>query len=122
MRPLKNLCEVAVIGGGLAGLSAARHAARLGRLVTLFEGSALWGGLVATVDEVDGIPVPGKFSGQDLAMHLLEDARKAAVRVVQAGVAKIQLDQRLALTDRENATYRPRAIIIASGASLRKLG
>ena len=30
MRPLKNLCEVAVIGGGLAGLSAARHAARLG--------------------------------------------------------------------------------------------
>jgi thioredoxin reductase (NADPH) len=122
MRPLKNVCEVAVIGGGLAGLSAARHAARLGRLVTLFEGSALFGGLVATVDEVDGIPVPGKFSGQDLAMHLLEDARKAAVRVVQAGVAKIQLDQRLALTDQENATYHPRAIIIASGASLRKLG
>ena len=47
MRPLKNLCEVAVIGGGLAGLSAARHAARLGRLVTLFEGTPLFGGLVA---------------------------------------------------------------------------
>src|SRR3546814_11869342 len=37
MRPLKNLCEVAVIGGGLAGLTAAHHAARLGALVTLFE-------------------------------------------------------------------------------------
>ena len=59
MRPLKNICEVAVIGGGLAGLSAARHAARLGRLVTLFEGSGLFGGLVATIDEVDGLPVPG---------------------------------------------------------------
>jgi thioredoxin reductase (NADPH) len=122
MRPLKNTCEVAVIGGGLAGLSAARHAARLGRLVTLFEGSALFGGLVATVDEVDGIPVPGKFSGQDLAMHLLEDARKAGVRIVQSGAAKMELGRHLTLTDQENTSYHPEAIIIASGATLRKLG
>jgi thioredoxin reductase (NADPH) len=122
MRPLKNTCEVAVIGGGLAGLSAARHVARLGRLVTLFEGSALFGGLVATVDEVDGIPVPGKFSGQDLAMHLLEDARNAGVRIVQSGAAKIELAGRLTLTDQENTLHHPEAIIIASGASLRKLG
>ena len=52
-RPLKNLCEVAVIGGGLAGLSAARHAARLGRLVTLFECSGMYGGQVATVEQAD---------------------------------------------------------------------
>jgi thioredoxin reductase (NADPH) len=122
MRPLKNLCEIAVIGGGLAGLSAARHAARLGRLVTLLEGSALFGGLVATVGEVDGVPVPGKFSGQDLAMHLLEDARKAGVRIVQSGVAKVELERRLTLTDQENAIYHPEAIIVASGASLRRLG
>src|SRR5271156_3688569 len=122
MRPLKNLCEVAVIGGGLAGLSAARHAARLGRLVTLFECSALWGGLVATVGEVDGVPVPGKFSGQDLAIHLLEDARKAGVRMLQSGVAKVALERRLTLTDQENAVHHPEAIIVASGASLRKLG
>jgi len=122
MRPLKNPCEIAVIGGGLAGLSAARHAARLGRLVTLFEGSALWGGLVATVGEVDGVPVPGKFSGQDLAVHLLEDARKAGVQIVQSGAAKVALETRLTLTDEGNAVYHPEAIIVASGASLRKLG
>jgi thioredoxin reductase (NADPH) len=122
MRPLKNLCEVAVIGGGLAGLSAARHSARLGRLVTLFEGSALFGGLVATVDEVDGILVPGKFSGQDLAMHLLEDARKVGVRVVQAGIEKLHVNGRLTLEDQERAAYHPEAVIIASGAALRKLG
>lgn len=122
MRPLKNLCEVAVIGGGLAGLSAARHAARLGRLVTLFEGTALFGGLVATVGEVDGIPVPGKFSGQDLAMNLLEDARKAGVRIVPFGIAEMELDKRLTLTSEENTTCHPEAVIVASGASLRKLG
>jgi thioredoxin reductase (NADPH) len=122
MRPLKNICEVVVIGGGLAGLSAARHAARLGRLVTLFEGSGLFGGLVATIGEVDGLPIPGKFSGQDLAIHLLEDARKAAVQVLETGVAKIELGKRLTLTDQDNKMHHPEAIIIASGASPRKLG
>ena len=122
MRPLKNSCEVAVVGGGLAGLCAARHAARLGRLVTLFESSALWGGLIATVGEVDGLLVPGKFSGQDLALHLLEDARKAGVRIVQSGVSRVELERRLTLTDQEKAVYFPEAIIVASGASLRKLG
>ena len=87
VRPLRNLAEVAVIGGGLAGLSAALHAARLGRLVTLFEGSGLYGGLVATVDQVDGLGVPGHLSGQALAMHLLEQARKIGVQVVEWPVA-----------------------------------
>jgi thioredoxin reductase (NADPH) len=122
MRPLKNLCEVAVIGGGLAGLSAARHAARLGRSVTLFEASGLFGGQVATIDEVDGLLVPGKFSGQDLAMHLLHGARKSAVQVIETGIAKIESNTRLALTDVANRTYHPEAIIIASGASARPLG
>jgi thioredoxin reductase (NADPH) len=122
MRPLKNMCEVAVIGGGLAGLSAARHAARLGRLVTLFESTGLYGGQVATIDEVDGLLVPGKFSGQDLAIHVLQDARKAGVQVVEVGVAKIESGNRLQLIDQENKTYYLEAVIIASGASLRKLG
>ena len=122
MRPLKNPCEVAVIGAGLAGLTAARHVARLGRMVTLFERSGLFGGLVATIGEVDGIPVPGKFSGQDLAIHLLEDARKVAVSVVQTGISRMELGETLSLTDEESRTYRPEAVIVASGASLRKLG
>jgi thioredoxin reductase (NADPH) len=121
MRPLKNMCEVAVIGGGLAGLSAACHAARLGQLVTLFEGSAMFGGLVATVHEVDGLLVPGKLSGQDLATHLLEEARKTGVQIVESGVTKLALDKRLTLTNQDNETYHPEAIIVASGASLRKL-
>ncbi len=121
MRPLKNLCEVAVIGGGLAGLSAARHAARLGRMVTLFEGSPLFGGLVATIDEVEGIPVPGRYSGQDLAIHLLEDVRKAQVQVVEKNIASLKLGSPLNMTDDDGRIYHPETVIIASGASLRKL-
>lgn len=122
MRPLKNMCQIAVIGGGLAGLTAARHAARLGRLVSLFEGSAMYGGLVATVGEVEGLPLPGKFSGQDLAMHLLEDARKTGVQMLDAPVANLALGARLMLSDEQGRSYHPEAVIVASGGALRKLG
>jgi thioredoxin reductase (NADPH) len=77
---------------------------------------------VATTGEVDGLLIPGKFSGQDLAIHLLEDARKAAVQIVEARVATMELNPRLTLTDQDNKTYHPEAIVVASGASLRKLG
>ncbi|MGE3690875.1 MAG: NAD(P)/FAD-dependent oxidoreductase [Novosphingobium sp.] len=121
-KPLKNLCEIAVIGGGLAGLAAARHAARLGRLVTLFEGSGLWGGQVATVDHVDGLPIPGDYSGQDLAIPMLEEAQKVGIRTVEANVDKLEAGERLVLTDWEGVEHYPEAVIVASGASLRKLG
>lgn len=111
-----------MIGGGLAGLSAARHAARLGRLVTLFESSPMFGGLVATVDEVDGLSVPGTFSGQDLAIHLLEQARKTAVQIVESSITKLEAGPRLRLTDEHGRTYHPDVVVVASGASLRKLG
>ncbi|MFM5931801.1 MAG: NAD(P)/FAD-dependent oxidoreductase [Novosphingobium sp.] len=121
-RPLKNLEEIVVIGAGLAGLSAARHAARLGRLVTLFEGSGLYGGLVATLGEVDDLPFPGTWSGQDLAMHLLEQAQKVGVRVIDASVTAVDPGTKLSLTDSEGRSYAPEAIIVATGGTLRKLG
>jgi len=123
MRPLKNACEIAVVGGGLAGLSCARHASRLGRPVTLFERSGLFGGQLATIGEVDGLLVPGKHSGQDLAQHLLTDAREtAALQVVEANVTGIDVNGRLTVTDERGRTYHPEALVIASGASLRSLG
>lgn len=121
-RPLKNMEEIAVIGAGLAGLSAARHAVRLGRLVTLFEGTGLYGGLVATVGEVDDLPFPGTWSGQGLAMHLMEQAQKVGVRLVESKIESLDLGDRLTLTDSEGRTYAPEAVIVATGGTLRKLG
>jgi thioredoxin reductase (NADPH) len=121
-RPLKNLSEVVVIGGGLAGLCAARHAARLGRLVTLFEGSGLCGGLVATIGEVEDLPFGGAVSGQELAMAMLAQAQKMGVRLVEWPVERLELGEKLRLTDGAGEVYQPEVVIVASGAKLRHLG
>src|SRR5579871_6678651 len=115
-RPLKNLAEIAVIGGGLAGLAAARQATRIGKLVTLFEGSGMYGGQVATVEQVDGLGAPGHFSGQDVAINLLEQARKAGAHVIETPVAALELGPKLTLTDGEGKVYHPEAVIVATGA------
>ncbi len=50
--------DVLIVGGGVAGLTAARAAARKGAEVLLFEQTSAWGGR-AVVDgaEIDGVPV-----------------------------------------------------------------
>jgi thioredoxin reductase (NADPH) len=123
MRPLKNRAQVAVIGGGIAGLAAAAHAARLGSTVTIFERAGLFGGLVATVGEVDGLITAGDPpSGQDLAMLALQEAQHRGVSVIERNVEEVILGGRISLRDDEGDVYRPEAVIVASGASLRALG
>jgi thioredoxin reductase (NADPH) len=112
---------VAVVGGGVAGLIAAGHAARLGRWVKLFEASGLFGGLVATVGALDGVVTPGDWSGQDLAMCALGDAQKRGVEVMSTGIDEVVLGTKIMLRDQAGERYYPEALVIAAGASLRHL-
>lgn len=114
--------NVAIIGGGLAGLSAAVHAAASGAAVVCFEGAPIFGGLVANVGQLDDWPASGATAGVDLAEHLLARAREFGVTVATTNVTSLDaVEDGLAIA--AGATnYRCRAVIIASGARLRQLG
>ena len=117
-----TICDVAVIGGGLAGLSAAVRAAAGGASVICFEGAPLYGGLVANVGRLDDYPAQDATAGAALADQLLERARELEVGLVQAQVTAMQTAGEGQSIVAGTHTYKCRAVIIASGARLRQLG
>ena len=115
-------CDIAVIGGGLAGLSAAVRAASGGAAVVCFEATPIYGGLIANVGRVDDYAAPGAIAGVTLADQLATRARELGVVFVNAEVTGIE-----SATGGVSITAGPsktncRSAIIASGARLRRLG
>lgn len=113
--------DVAVIGGGIAGLTAAWHAAQAGLSVVLVEASPLFGGQVATLDRVDGFPFIAPVSGHGLAASLLEATVQAGVTLVEADVIAIEQEGALRRVVTEAGAHRCRAVVVASGCRRRLL-
>lgn len=113
--------DIAVVGGGLAGLTAALTAARLGHRCIVFCGAAP-GGLLLSIESVQGLPeypdgIPGYDLGpmaQEAAMDVGADCRSVeAERVVRDG-------GRWVVTSADGSVHA-RAVILAPGSHLRKL-
>ena len=73
------MIELAVIGGGPAGLTAALYAARAGRSVAVFEGSG-FGGQITLSPLVENYPGLGAVSGMELGDRMYAQ-KERAVRV-----------------------------------------
>jgi len=114
--------DVAVIGGGAAGLVAAGHAAASGARVACFEATALYGGLIANVGRLDDYPASQPLPGPALADILVARARTLGVTLVEGRVTGLASEDGTTRIATERDAYRARRTIIASGASLRRAG
>src|SRR4051794_30899042 len=83
-------CELAVVGGGIAGLVAAAQAASRGASVALFEAAGVHGGLVFNVGTLDDYPAPGMLSGSALAQALHDRASALGAAFADLRVARIE--------------------------------
>ncbi len=113
--------DLIVVGGGIAGLTAAHHAGLLGADVVCLEGF-LHGGLVVNVGELDGYPAASAISGAELAAGLVGANLDLGVEMRAEAATGIVLDgDQKTVTTNENR-YRAPQLILATGASLRDLG
>ena len=117
-----NSHEIAVIGSGVAGLAAAVRAASAGASVVCFEASAMVGGLVANIGRLDDYPGVSALAGTTLADGLATRARELGVVMVNAEVTALASAQGGLSIAAGPGRYSARAVIVASGANLRKLG
>jgi len=113
--------DLLVIGAGLTGLTAARTAAERGKSVGLVEGE-LMGGLVINVGKLEGYPMVGDVSGIELAMALAEQCMTLGVQIIEEGMASLIIDGDSKIVKTTAGEYSAPRVIIASGATLRKLG
>jgi thioredoxin reductase (NADPH) len=80
--------DLAIVGGGPAGISCAITAGRLGLAVTVFEGLAL-GGELNTLGEVADLPGRGPVSGPDLAADLIDAMLEQGARLRSEQVEEV---------------------------------
>lgn len=115
--------NVIIIGSGPAGLTAALYTARANLNPLLISGNE-FGGQIALTNEVENYPgFPDGITGPELTELMKQQAEKFGARFEQDHVSRVDLQQHpFALETENGAQYESKSLIIATGASPRRLG
>jgi thioredoxin reductase (NADPH) len=114
--------DLVIIGGGPAGLTAGLFAARARLNVVLVE-MLMPGGQLATTDWIENYPgFPEGLSGPDLVMKMTEQAKRFDIPIESKEVQSMDLSGPIKKIGLDDGSVTAKAIIIATGASPRKLG
>ena len=117
------MTDIAIIGGGPAGLAAGLYAVRGGASVRLLE-EMFTGGQIVKTHSIENYPgISDGPDGYGLAARFEEHATKAGVNVEYVGVASLSLtDEKKEITLSSGETFEAKAVILCMGASPRALG
>src|SRR5262249_29765165 len=112
--------DIIVIGSGIAGLTATKHLLETNRSFKVANIEAeTFGGLVMNINELDGA-IGG--SGMDLAAGLMMEISELGAEALSDRVDTLKEDGEGWRVLTSHGNHHARAIIVASGASLKKLG
>jgi thioredoxin reductase (NADPH) len=113
--------DMLVLGGGIAGLTAAWRGARLGLSGALVEQGPLFGGQVSTLGAIDDYPSIATQSGPEFASQLVTAATASGVAITEDTVVGIRRTQSSPVVETRERTLNARNVVIATGARLRRL-
>jgi thioredoxin reductase (NADPH) len=119
---MSDAYDLVVIGGGVAGLTTGLTSARAGRKTRVLTGPSLGGNLVS-IEKIDGYPgFPDGIPGYDLGPIIQEQAVAAGATFAASDATALHADDgrwRVSTTDGDVSA---RAVVIATGTTLKTLG
>jgi thioredoxin reductase (NADPH) len=114
--------DVIILGAGPAGLAAAIYTGRA-RLQTLVLERGLPGGQILLTEHIENYPgFPDGMAPFDLMVRFRQQAEKFGARIEMEEVQALRQEQPYWVVTGDSGEYRARAVIIATGASYRRLG
>ncbi len=114
--------DIIIIGSGPAGYAAAIYAARADRKTILFTGAEKGGQLMLTT-EVENFPgFDEPVLGPDLMEKMGKQARRFGAEIIDKNVTRVDFSSSPYKVFAGDEAYEGRAVIVATGASARKLG
>lgn len=115
--------DVAIIGAGAAGLTAALYTARARRSTVIFERMTT-GGQIATTDLVENYPgFPEGVNGLDLSVRMEQQATRFGARMVHEDVSALDVNPDGSFrVDAGDTAYTAQVVIATAGADYNKLG
>lgn len=118
---MEMIWDTLIAGGGPAGLTAGLYCARAGLRVLLLEGVSPGGQLLLT-DTVENYPGTGPISGHALANGMRDQAQRAGMALENAWILRAELSSPRKTLETETGRYFAKSVILALGASPKKLG
>ncbi len=116
--------DVIIVGSGPAGLSAAIYAMRAQLSALVLEKEGMSGGQMLNTHEVDNYPGLPEIGGYELGLRFREHAEKLGAQFFNAEVKHIaeEEDGRVKVLYTNEEEFRAKAVVLAMGAHVRKLG
>ena len=119
---MPNDYDVLIVGGGLAGMTAAMYGALYGLKTGLIE-RMMGGAQIINIEKIENFPgFPQGISGAELAPAVQEQAMNAGAEFIMAEVSGITRDGDYKVVNSDAGTYRAKTVIVATGSSLSQLG
>ena len=114
--------DIIIIGAGPSGMTAALYALRANKKVLVLE-ALTYGGQIINTLRIDNYPAAPHISGVDFATNLYNQIIDMGCEFKFEKVVNIEtIDNHHVVETSENNQYETRSIIIATGATNKKLG
>ena len=116
-----NIYDVAIIGGGPAGLTSSTYAARYKLNTIVFSNG--FGGVMSSAHKVCNYPGFIDITGMDLANKMMSQAKTLGVNVVFEGIVNITKNdsENIFVVESESQSIRSKKVIVAIGQKRREL-